>query len=206
MAQRLPRYKADVAIKDGRIANIGGLRGADADQVLDAAGLIVAPGFVQPPYPLRRPDPVGPLVHHLRLARRHLRGAGQLRLWLRAVRPEERDRAMLMMSRTEAIPYISMKTGMLWDWITFPQWLDTLDRIPKGVNCLSYVPLSPLMIWTMGLKAAKSRAFTSDERSEMQRLLGEAMDAGACGFSLPASRQVLLPGGATTAPRCPPTP
>src|SRR5207253_8972729 len=61
---------------------------------------------------------------------------------------------------------------------------DSLDRIPKGVNCLSYVALSPLMVWTMGLEAAKSRAATEKERQEMRRLLDEAMDAGASGFSL----------------------
>ncbi|MGO9062665.1 MAG: N-acyl-D-amino-acid deacylase family protein [Candidatus Binataceae bacterium] len=181
---RLPRYKADVAIKDGRIAHIGGLRSADADQVLDAAGLIVAPGFVDlhTHYDAQiQWDPWCTISGWHGVTSVVLGNCG---FGFAPVRPEERDRAMLMMSRTEAIPYISMKTGMLWDWVTFPQWLDTLDRIPKGVNCLSYVPLSPLMIWTMGLKAAKSRAFTSDERSEMQRLLGEAMDAGACGFSL----------------------
>ena len=90
---------------------------------------------------------------------------------------------MLTMSRTEAIPFESMKEGMIWDWVTFPDWLDTLDRIPKGVNALSYVPLAPLMIWTMGLEAAKSRRASDDEILEMQRLLDEAMDAGACGWA-----------------------
>ena len=99
------------------------------------------------------------------------------------VRPEERDRAMLTMSRTEAIPFDSMKEGMIWDWVSFPEWLETLDRIPKGVNCLSYMPIAPLMIWVMGLEAAKSRRATDDEIAEMQRLLHEAMDAGACGWS-----------------------
>jgi N-acyl-D-aspartate/D-glutamate deacylase len=91
---------------------------------------------------------------------------------------------MLTMSRTEAIPFESMKRGMLWDWVTFPEFLDTLDRIPKGVNCLSYVPVGPLMIWAMGLEAAKSRKATKAEQQEMKRLLHEAMEAGACGFSL----------------------
>ena len=87
------------------------------------------------------------------------------------VRPEERDRAMLTMSRTEAIPFESMKEGMIWDWVSFPEFLDTLDRIPKGVNCLSYMPIAPLMIWVMGLEAAKSRRATDAEIAEMQRLL-----------------------------------
>ena len=181
---RLPRYTADIAIKDGRIAQIGGINGDGAKQVLDASGLIVAPGFVD--------------LHT------HYDAQIQWDAWctisgwhgvtsvvlgncgfgFAPVHPEGRDRAMLTMSRTEAIPFESMKTGMLWDWVTFPEWLDTLERIPKGLNVLSYMPVAPLMIWVMGLEAAKSRPATPEERKEMQRLLNEAMDAGACGFSI----------------------
>jgi N-acyl-D-aspartate/D-glutamate deacylase len=77
-----------------------------------------------------------------------------------------------------------MKAGMPWRWETFPEWLDNLEKLPKGVNIVSYVPVSPLMIYVMGLDAAKSRPATPAEKKEMQRLLNEAMDAGACGFSL----------------------
>ncbi len=73
---------------------------------------------------------------------------------------------------------------MEWRWETFPEWLDNLERLPKGVNALSYVPVSPLLVYVMGLEAAKSRPATPAERREMQRLLNEAMDAGACGFSI----------------------
>jgi N-acyl-D-aspartate/D-glutamate deacylase len=72
---------------------------------------------------------------------------------------------------------------MKWDWVTFPDWLDFLDRTPKGINVLSYVPIAPLMIWVMGLDAAKSRKATEKEIQQMQGLLNEAMDAGGCGFS-----------------------
>jgi N-acyl-D-aspartate/D-glutamate deacylase len=99
------------------------------------------------------------------------------------VREDERDRAMLTMTRNEAIPIESMRAGMHWDWVTFPDWLDTLDRIPKGVNCLQYTPLTPLMTWVMGLEAAKSRRATDDEVKDMQGLLSTALDHGACGFS-----------------------
>ena len=100
------------------------------------------------------------------------------------VKPEDRDRALLMMTRTEQIPFQTMKAGMRWAWETFPEWLDNLQRIPKGVNCVSYVPVSPLMVYVMGLEAAKTRPATPAQRRQMQRLLHEAMDAGACGFSV----------------------
>ena len=181
---RVPRFNADLGIKDGRIAQIGGqMSPADADQVLDADGLIVAPGFVDlhTHYDAQiQWDPYCTISGWHGVTSVVLGNCG---FGFAPVRPEERDRAMLTMSRTEAIPFDSMKAGMLWDWITFPEWLDTLERIPKGVNCLSYVPLAPLMTWVMGLEAAKSRRATDAEIAEMQRLIHEAMDAGACGWS-----------------------
>ena len=181
---RVPRFQADIAITDGRIAQIGGrLNPADADQVLDAEGQIVAPGFVDlhTHYDAQiQWDPYCTISGWHGVTSVVLGNCG---FGFAPVRPEERDRAMLTMSRTEAIPFDSMKEGMLWDWVTFPEWLDTLERIPKGVNCLSYVPLAPLMIWVMGLEAAKNRRATEEEIAEMRRLLHEAMDAGACGWS-----------------------
>jgi N-acyl-D-aspartate/D-glutamate deacylase len=77
-----------------------------------------------------------------------------------------------------------MKAGMTWDWETIPQYLDSLDRAPKGVNCIQYMPTASLMTYVMGLEAAKTRPATEAERKEMQRLLHEGMDAGLCGFSI----------------------
>src|SRR5713101_10034879 len=180
---RTPRYVSDIAIKDGKIAQIGGLKGSSADKVLDAEGLIVAPGFVDLHTHCEAQiqwDPYCSISGWHGVTSLVLGNCG---FGFAPVHPEGRDRAMLTMSRNEAIPLETMQAGMLWDWVTFPEFLDSLDRIPKGVNCLSYVPVAPLMIWAMGLEAAKSRPATPKERQEMQRLLNEAMDHGACGFS-----------------------
>lgn len=92
---------------------------------------------------------------------------------------------MQSMTRNEAIPLKSMQEGMgpKMDWVTFPEFLDTLDRTPKGVNCLTYVPLGPLYVWVMGWEEAKKRRPTKAELDEMIALLNEAMDHGACGWS-----------------------
>jgi N-acyl-D-aspartate/D-glutamate deacylase/nitrite reductase/ring-hydroxylating ferredoxin subunit len=90
---------------------------------------------------------------------------------------------MLSMTRNEAIPYDAMKEGMPWNWVTFPDFIDALTKTPKGVNCLTYVPLTPLYAWVMGWDEAKSRRPTEEELQEMVRLINEAMDAGACGWS-----------------------
>ena len=106
------------------------------------------------------------------------------------VKPDDRERAMLSLARNEAVPLESMQEGMPWDWETYPEFLDSLERTPKGVNMLSYVGLSPLMMYVMGLEAAKNRLPNEAEMAEMSRILEEAIKAGGCGFSA----QVLGPG------------
>lgn len=92
---------------------------------------------------------------------------------------------MLTMTRNEAIPFASMKAGMPWDWVTYPEFLDSVDRHPKAMNILPFIPLSPLLVWVMGLDEAKTgRRFTEKEEQEVRRLVNEAMDMGACGWSL----------------------
>jgi N-acyl-D-aspartate/D-glutamate deacylase len=75
--------------------------------------------------------------------------------------------------------------GLDWDWESLPEWMDHLDRVPKGVNVLNYVPLNPLMVYVMGLEAAKSgNPATPEQLAEMKRLINEGMDAGMMGFSM----------------------
>jgi len=180
---RMPRFRADIGIKNGRIAKIGHLRASDAARTVDATGHIVAPGFVDlhthydaqlfwDPYcSISSWHGVTSVV------------IGNCGFGFAPVHPEGRDRAMLAMTRVEAIPYASMKAGMPWDWTTFPEFLDSIDRHPKAVNILPYVPISPLLTWVMGLEAAKTRPPSEQEEREICRLLDEAMDAGACGWS-----------------------
>ena len=180
---RTPRYNSDIAIKDGIIVKVGGLRGGTAYKVLDARGRIVAPGFVDlhTHYDAQiQWDPYCTLSGWHGVTSVALGNCG---FGFAPSRVEDRDRAMLCMTRNEAIPYDAMKAGMIWDWVTFPEFMDTLSRIPKGLNCLTYVPLTPLYAWVMGWDEAKKRRPTDAELQEMVRLVNEAMDAGACGWS-----------------------
>jgi N-acyl-D-aspartate/D-glutamate deacylase/nitrite reductase/ring-hydroxylating ferredoxin subunit len=180
---RTPRYVSDIGIKDGKIAQIGGLKGKTADRILDAAGRIVAPGFVDLHTHYDAQifwDPYCTLSGWHGVTSVALGNCG---FGFAPSRVEDRDRAMLGMTRNEAIPYEAMKAGMPWDWVTFPEFIDSLTRTPKGVNCLTYVPLTPLYAWVMGWEHAKKRRPTEAELREMCRLINEAMDAGACGWS-----------------------
>ena len=183
---RVPRYTGDVWVKDGRIAQLGGRPRGTAERVIDATDRIVAPGFVDlhTHYDAQiRWDPWCTISGWHGVTSVVLGNCG---FGFVPVKPEFRERSMLTMVRTEAIPYASMVEGMLptWDWETIPEYLDSLERAPKGVNVIQYLPTASLMIYVMGLEAAKSRPATEQERKEMQRLLHEGMDAGLCGFSI----------------------
>ena len=183
---RTPRFVGDVGLKDGKIAQIdrdGALNPGDAARTLDAHGLVVAPGFIDlhTHYDAQLNwDPYCTLSGWHGVTSIVIGNCG---FGFAPVAPENRDRAMLTMSRVEAIPYESMKAGIKWEWETFPEWLDFLDRTPKGINMLSYVPIAPIMIWVMGLENAKSRPATPAERAEMCRILEASLDAGGCGYS-----------------------
>ena len=181
---RLPRYRGDIGVKDGKIAKIGRIQAHQGTKTLDAEGHMVVPGFIDlhTHYDAQLFwDP------YLTISGWHGITSvviGNCGFGFAPVAPEDQERAMLTMTRTEAIPYDSMKAGMPWDWVTFPEFLDSVERTPKGLNILPYVPIAPLMVWVMGREEAKSgRMPTDDEHKKMVQLLHEGMAAGGCGWS-----------------------
>jgi N-acyl-D-aspartate/D-glutamate deacylase len=181
---RVPRYQGDLWIKGGSVAQIGGRNDGTATETIDATGQIVAPGFVDlhTHYDAQiRWDPWCTISGWHGVTSVVLGNCG---FGFAPVKPDFRDRSMLTMTRTEAIPYETMKQGMEWEWETIPEYLDSLEAAAKGVNCIQYMPTASLMTYVMGLEAAKTRPANDVERKEMQRLLHEGMDAGLCGFSI----------------------
>jgi len=181
---RAPRFVADIGIRDGRIAAIGRLPEADADRVIAAEGLIVAPGFVDLHTHYDAQifwDPYCTISgwHGVTTVVIGNCGGG-----FAPVRPDMRERMMLSLTRVEAIPLPSMQASLPWDWETFPEFMDSLRRTPKGVNVMSYLPLGAVLVWVLGLDDAKAgRTPTAAELGEICRILDEAMDAGAAGWS-----------------------
>ena len=178
-----PRYKADVGIARGKIVRIGRIDAKDGAEVVDASGKVVAPGVVDlhthydsqlfwdPWCTMSGWHGVTSVV------------IGNCGFGFAPCKPEDRDRAMLSLSRNEAVPLKTMRAGMPWDWVTFAEFLASVERAPKGVNVMSFVPLAPLYGYVVGIDEAKERRVTDEELERMCRLLVEAMEVGGCGLS-----------------------
>ncbi|MGI9612404.1 MAG: N-acyl-D-amino-acid deacylase family protein [Acidimicrobiales bacterium] len=179
-----PRVRGDLGIRDGVVAAMGRVDTSDAIEVIDATGLHVAPGFVDLHTHYDAQvfwDPYCTLSgwHGVTSV-----AIGNCGFGFAPVEPDQREYAMKSMTRVEAIPYDSMKLGMPWDWVTFPEYLDSLDRTAKAVNVLPYVPAGPMLVAVLGLDDAKAgRMPTDDEHAQLAKMLHESMDAGGCGWS-----------------------
>ncbi len=180
---RVPRYKADIGITDGKIAKIGRLASHEATKVIDAGGLIVAPGFID--------------LHTHYDAQVHWDPYCSIGGWhgvtsvtigncgfgFAPVHGKDFERALLSLSRNEAIPLEPMKVSMKPDWETFPEWMDHLDRLPLGINLSQLVPITPLVAYVMGgFAEAKKRLPNEKEVQTAVQLFHEAMRAGAIGW------------------------
>ena len=169
--RRMPRVRADVGIKDGKIAEIGALHASDADRVLDASGMIVAPGFIDlhthydaqifwDPYcSMAGWHGVTSLV------------ACNCGFGFAPMREQDRERAMLSMTRVESIPLAAMKEGLPWTWESFPEMLAAIAALPKAVNFGALLPLCPLLTYVLGAERAKAGVLpTEREHAELRRL------------------------------------
>ena len=182
---RIPAYRGDIGIRGGKVVAMGNIKG-DATRVIDATGLIVAPGFmdIHTHYDaaLTGWDPYATLSgwHGVTTV-----AIGNCGFGFAPVHPEDRERAMLRMERTETIPLSVMQASMRWDWETFPEFLGSLERHGMGVNAASLVPYSPLRAWVMGNDAARDPDYKAkpEEVAQLKHLLKEGLDAGGFGFS-----------------------
>jgi N-acyl-D-aspartate/D-glutamate deacylase len=177
-------YFADLGIRDGVIAAIGNLKSASAKEWIGAEGKVVAPGHVSAhshydvslfwdPYCSNSGENgVTTLLN------------ANCGFGLAPVRPADRERTMLMLENTEQIPVSHQRAALAWDWTDFPTYLDRIRATPKGVNVMTFLPVNPLLIYVMGIEAAKTRRPSPTEMAEMHRLINEAMDAGAVGISM----------------------
>lgn len=178
-----PRQRVDVGIRDGVVVTIGEIERDDAERVIDAAGLIVAPGVIDPHTHYDAQIHWDPYCTNSGWHGVTTVAVGNCGFGFAPCPPEMRDRYMRMMQNTEQVPYGAMRVALPWNWRSYPEWVERMKSKPKGINLASYMPLNSLMIEVMGVDAAKSRPATTAERASMRDLLHEAMNRGAIGFA-----------------------
>lgn len=177
----LPRYRGDVGVKDGRIVEIGRIDAA-ADQTLDAEGHVVAPGFIDGHTHMDAQifwDPIGTSSCFQGVTSVVMGNCG---FTLAPCRESEADLVFRNLERAEDISRAAMLAGIKWRWETFPQFLDVLDTLPKGINYAGYVGHCALRTYVMGQRAFTDEA-SEDDLARMVHEVKQAIAAGAFGFS-----------------------
>ena len=175
-------YQADIAVARGRIVEIGSLNDS-AGRVIDADGLIVAPGFIDPHTHYDAQICWDPLITCSSWHGVTTVVMGNCGVGLAPCKPDERDIAAWNLVHVEAIPYDVLNQGITWDWETFPQYMDAAQRRGLGINVGFLAALTPFRHWAMG-EEAMGRAATATETAEVRTMLRETIAAGAFGFSL----------------------
>jgi N-acyl-D-aspartate/D-glutamate deacylase len=175
------RYQADVAIANGKVAEIGKVT-EGARRTIDAHGLVVAPGFVDPhthyDAQICWDGAVTPSSWH---------GVtsvvmGNCGVGIAPCKPATREIAMKDLVNVEGIPFDVLNKGITWDWETFPQFMDAAAARKPSLNLAFIAPLTPFRHYVMG-EASMDRAATPEETAKIAALIGEAVDKGALGFS-----------------------
>ena len=176
-----PAVHADVGIADGKIAMIGRIREKGAETI-DAEGHVVAPGFIDGHTHMDAQvfwDRIGSCSCYHGVTSVVMGNCG---FTLAPCREEEAELVFRNLERAEDISPASMRAGIKWSWETYPEYLDTLDALPKGINYAGYIGHSALRTYVMGERAFTEQA-TEDELAAMARNVQEAVRAGAIGFS-----------------------
>lgn len=176
------RFAGDVGIKDGRIVAVGDAP-EGAKETLDATGAIVTPGWtdIHTHYD-------GQISWDEELAPSSIHGVttavmGSCGVGFAPVRPTDHERLIELMEGVEDIPGTALSEGITWGWESFPEYMDALDRMPHAIDFLAQVPHDALRVYVMGERAIAEEKATAEDIARMRRLVREALEAGAVGFS-----------------------
>jgi N-acyl-D-aspartate/D-glutamate deacylase len=192
-----PGFTGDVGVRGGRIAAVGAVDGIGAEEI-DATGRLVTPGFVDIH---THYDGHATWTDRLEPSSQH--GVttvltGNCGVGFAPCRPEDRAGLIRLMEGVEDIPDVVMAAGLPWNWVSFPDYLDSLERRRFDMDVATQLPHAPLRVFVMGARAMTREPATAEEIARMRTLARDAMNAGALGFSTSRSLNHKASDGAVT--------
>jgi N-acyl-D-aspartate/D-glutamate deacylase len=183
-----PAFTGDVAIRDGLIAAVGQVSGTAAQEI-DAHGKVVTPGFVD-----IHTHYDGQATWDQEMAPSSWHGVttvvmGNCGVGFAPAKPDRHEWLISLMEGVEDIPGTALAEGITWDWETFPEYLDALEKLPRTVDIGTHVPHGAVRAYVLGDREKPGAVPTDADIAEMSRIVEEGVRAGALGFS--TSRTVL---------------
>jgi len=175
-------FVADVAVERGKIVAMGRVSGAGREEI-DAKGMIVTPGFVDV-----HTHYDGQITWENTLAPSSDHGVttvvmGNCGVGFAPVKSTDHQLVIKLMEGVEDIPEIVMAEGVPWNWETFPEYLDAIEKQHSDIDFAAQLPHSPLRVFVMGDRGAALEPATDEDLNEMRRLTAEAIEAGALGVT-----------------------
>jgi N-acyl-D-amino-acid deacylase len=176
-----PAYRGDVAITGDWIEAVGVVPGEGAREI-DAEGKLVTPGFVD-----IHTHYDGQLVWSERLSPSSDHGVttvvtGNCGIGFAPCKPGDRQALVELMEGVEDIPEAVATAGLTWEWESFPEFLDAVEKRPHDIDFAAYLPHSPLRVYVMGERAVNREEANPQDLAQMKRLTSEALEAGAMGL------------------------
>jgi len=178
-----PPFEADVAIDDGRITAVGTVDASGADEVIDATGMLVAPGWVDV-----HSHYDGQATWDQELAPSAWHGVtttvmGNCGVGFAPVAADRHDWLIDLMAGVEDIPSAVLAAGIPWGWETFPEHLDVLEQGSWTMDLGTQIAHGAVRAYVMGERGARNEPATADDIAEMRTIVRDAIEAGALGFS-----------------------
>jgi len=188
-------YTGDIAIEDGKIVEVGGKAGPGTRE-FDADGLLVAPGWVDVHTHYDGQATWDPILAPSSWHGVTTTVLGNCGVGFAPVRPEHHRELIGLLEAIEEIPGTALEEGVTYDWESFPEFLDALERQPRTIDVGAQLGHLPLRVYVMGERAINLEPATAEDIAAMKALTVEALAAGAFGFttSLTNSHKTLSGG------------